>query len=111
MPRYLGAKVLSYLVSRVHGLQQADLDLSLVQEWLLVLDDLDGDVAVFVRVEGLDDLSEGALADQGVDLVPLKELLAVLDDVVVVLVVEAVVVNFLLFLRPPVKTNCKQTKS
>ena len=46
-----------------------------------------------VAVEGLDDLAKRALADERVDLVAFEELLAVLDDVVVVLVVEAVVVK------------------
>ena len=64
-----------------------------MQERLLVLDDLDGDVAVFVGIEGLHHLPERALPDQRVDLVTVQELLPVLDDVIVVLVIEAVVVN------------------
>ena len=78
-----------------------------MKEGLFVFNDLDSNMAVFLSVEGLDDLSERPLSYKRIDLVAVKKLLAVLDDVVVVLVVEAVVVNFLLFLRPPVKTNCK----
>ena len=77
----------------VHELEQAHLDLGLLQEGPLVLDDLDGHVLLLLGVEGLDDLAEAALADERVDLVPLQELLARLDDVVVVLVVVAVVVQ------------------
>ena len=82
-----------------------------MKEGLFVFNDLDSNMAVFLGVEGLDDLPERPLPYERVDLVAVKKLLAVLDDVVVVLVVEAVVVNFLLFLRPPVKTNCKHTRS
>ena len=82
-----------------------------MKEGLFVFNDLDSNMAVFLGVEGFDDLSERPLSYERIDLVAVKKLLAVLDDVVVVLVVEAVVVNFLLFLRPPVKTNCKQTRS
>ena len=54
--------VLVFPVSPVHRLQEADLDLGLVQEGLLVLDDLDGDVAALLVVERLNHLAERALA-------------------------------------------------
>lgn len=43
-------------------------------------------------------LSKGSFPYEGVDLVPVEELLPVLDDVVVVVVVEAVVVELALLL-------------
>ena len=58
-----------------------------MKERLLILDDLDGHVALLLVVVRLDNLPEGALAYEGVDLVAVEEPLPGLDDVVVVLVV------------------------
>ena len=66
-----------------------------MKERLLILDDLDGHVALLLVVVRLDNLPEGALAYEGVDLVAVEEPLPGLDDVVVVLVV--VTLKFVLF--------------
>ena len=58
-----------------------------MKERLLILDDLDGHVALLLVVVRLDNLPEGALAYEGVDLVAVEEPLPGLDDIVVVLVV------------------------
>ena len=62
---------------------------SLLQEWLLRLDDLDGHGLSSFIVVGLDHLSEGALTNDSRDLVTVVEDLAALYDVVVVLVIVA----------------------
>ena len=58
-----------------------------MKERLLILDDLDGHVALLLVVVRLNNLPEGALAYERVDLVAVEEPLPGLDDVVVVLVV------------------------
>ena len=58
-----------------------------MKERFLILDDLDGHVTLLLVVISFDDLPEGTLADEGVDLVAVEEALPGLDDVVVVLVV------------------------
>ena len=94
-------------VGSIHQLEKPDLDLGLrnerghssgcsepysfnshlVKERFLILDDLDGHVTLLLVVISFDDLPEGALADEGVDLVAVEEALPGLDDVVVVFVV------------------------
>lgn len=85
-------------VRPVHHLQQVHLDLCLAEEGSLVLDDLDRHLALFLVVVRLHHLAEAAFADEGVDLVTVEKLLAVLYDVVVVLIVVAVVVQLALLL-------------
>ena len=58
-----------------------------MKERFLILDDLDGHVTLLLVVISFDNLPEGALANEGVDLVSVEEALPGLDDVVVVLVV------------------------
>ena len=58
-----------------------------MKERFLILDDLDGHVALLLVIERLDNLPKGALAYEGVNLVPVEKPLPCLDDVVVVLVV------------------------
>lgn len=89
----------------------------LVQEWLLVLDDLDRHVALILVVEGLHHLSEAALACkvekdeqmkedsvssvltyERVNFVAVEKLFTILNDVVVVFVIVAVVVELSLLL-------------
>ena len=84
----VGAQLVLVLI---HELQEAHLDLRLLQERPLVLDDLDGDELVRLAVVGLDHLAERALADERVDVVAVEERLAALHYVVEVLVVVAVV--------------------
>ena len=67
----------------------------LVKERLLILDDLDGHVALLLVIVRLDHLPEGPFAYQRVDLVPVEKALPGLDDVVVVLVV--ITLKFVLF--------------
>ena len=63
--------VLVVVVRPVHQLQEADFDLSLHQERLLVLDDFDGDEALLFEVVCFDHLAEAASAYEGIDFVPI----------------------------------------
>lgn len=85
--------ILIFDVGPVHHLQQLDLDLCLVQERLLVLDDLDGNVALFVVIERLHHLTKRALPYQRVYLVSVQELFTIFYDVIVVVVVVTVVIQ------------------
>ena len=87
----------SLLVLRVvfpHGLQHPDLDLGLLVELLLVLDHFDCDFFLLLVVEALADLAEAAPAEEGEDLVPVGDVVALDQEVVGVAVVEAVVLAF-----------------
>lgn len=98
MPLQLDDVVFVLRVRPVHHLQQVDLDLCLTQEGSLVLDDLDRHLALLFVVVRLDHLAEAAFADEGVDFVAVEKLLAVFNDVVVVLIVVTVVVQLPLLL-------------
>ena len=65
-----------------------------MKERLFILDDLDGHVALLLVIERLDNLPKGALAYEGVNLVPVEKPLPCLDDVVVVLVVVTLKYSF-----------------
>lgn len=90
--------ILVLRVGPVHHLEELDLDLGLVEEGLLVLDDLDGDVALLFVVEGLHHLTERSLPYERIDFVSIEELFTVLYDVVVVIVVVTIVVQLPLLL-------------
>lgn len=98
--------ILIFGVRPVHHFEQLDLYLGLVEEGLLVFNYLYGDMALLFVVERLHHLSERSLADQGIDLVPVEELLTILNYVVVVVVVEAVVVQLALLLVGAVLPLC-----
>lgn len=85
-------------VRPIHHLQEFNLDLRLIKERLLVLDDLDGDVALFGVIECLDDLPERSFAYQRVDFVSFQELFTIFDDVIVIIVIIAFVIDFPFFL-------------
>mmetsp|Transcript_16533 Transcript_16533/g.47465 ORF Transcript_16533/g.47465 Transcript_16533/m.47465 type:complete len:534 (+) Transcript_16533:1279-2880(+) len=73
--------------------QEVDLRLGLDEEGFLALDDLDGHLAIRLLVDGPNDLPEGTLPYPLLEVVSSVEELPGLEDVVIVLIVEAVVVN------------------
>ena len=54
----------------VHHLEQLVFYLSLLQEWFLVLDDLDRNLTLFNLIVSLDYLTEGTFADQTINFIP-----------------------------------------
>ena len=76
--------------------EDLDLDERLVVESLLVPDDLDGDGSSRAVVTTLEDLTERTLAEQPDDLVPVREVIVLDDEVVSPFVIVAVVVDRLL---------------
>lgn len=98
VPLQLDNIVFVLRVRSVHHFQQVHLDLCLTQEGSLVFDDFDRHLALLLVIVRLDHLSEAAFADEGVDFVAIEKLLAIFDDVVVVLIVVTVVVQLPLLL-------------
>lgn len=90
--------VFVFRVRPVHHLQQIHFDLCLTQEGSLVFDDFDRHLALLLVVVGFHHLAEAALTDKRVDFVSIEKLLAIFDDVVMVLVVVAIVVQLSLLL-------------
>lgn len=58
-----------FCVRSVHHFEQLDLDLGLVEEWLLVFDNLNGYIALLHVVVGLHHLPKRPFANGGIDLV------------------------------------------
>lgn len=85
-------------VGPVHHLEQFHLNLGLIEEGLLVLDDFDGNVALFFVVERLYHLTERAFTDERIDFVSIEELFTILYDIVMVIVIITIVVQLPLLL-------------
>lgn len=92
--------VFIFRVSFVHHFEEFDFNLRLVEERFLVLDYLDGHVALFFVIVSFDYLAERSFANERVDFVPVKEAFTMPYNVVVVVIIVAVVVQlaFLLVL-------------
>lgn len=84
--------VFVFRIRPVHHLQQIHFDLCLTQEGSLVFDDFYRHLALFLVVVGFNHLAEAALTYKRVDFVAIEKLLAIFNDVVMVLVVVAIVV-------------------
>ena len=62
--------VLVLCIRPVHHFEQLVFYLSLLQEWLLVLDDLDRNLTLLNLIVSLDYLTEGTFADQTINFIP-----------------------------------------
>lgn len=76
----------------IHQFEQFDFDLSLIQEWFLVLDYFNGNMTLVLVVVSFHHLPKGTSTNEGINLVSIEEFLSSSYYVIMIIVIKAIIV-------------------